>query len=69
VQVAWNNYIQQDWAAAYFTAALARGLRKNHAYRCLANRWLGIIWELWQTRKLYDEAYHLKQIHQQRRPT
>jgi transposase len=59
---------QVDWAATYFTASLSRGLRKNHAYRCLANRWLGIIWKMWQTRQLYDEAYHLKQIHKQRRP-
>jgi len=57
-----------DWAAAYFTAARSRGLRKNHAYRCVANRWLGIIWKLWQTRQPYDEAYHLQQILQQRRP-
>ena len=68
-QLAVASVQQVDWAAAYFTSALARGLRKNHAYRCLANRWLGIIWKLWQTRQLYDEAYHLKQIHQQRRPT
>ncbi len=68
-QLAVASVQQVDWAAAYFTAALSRGLRKNHAYRCLANRWLGIIWKLWQTRHLYDEAYHLQQIHQQRRPT
>jgi transposase len=68
-QLAVASVQRVDWAAAYFTAALARGLRKNHAYRCLANRWLGIIWKLWQTRQLYDEAYHLQQIHQQRRPT
>jgi transposase len=58
---------QADWAATYYQAALARGLRKNHAYRCLANRWLGIIWKLWQTRQPYDEAYHLKQLHTHRR--
>lgn len=58
---------QSDWAATYFNNALARGLRKNHAYRCLANRWLGIIWKMWQTHQPYDEAYHLQQIHQQRR--
>ena len=68
-QLAVASVQQVDWAAAYFTAALARGLRKNHAYRCLANRWLGIIWKLLQTHQLYDEAYHLQQIHQQRRPT
>ena len=59
---------QVDWAAAYFTSALSRGLRKNHAYRCVANRWLGVIWKMWQTRQPYDETYHLKQILRQRRP-
>ncbi len=58
-----------DWAAAYFTSALSRGLRKNHAYRCVANRWLGVIWKMWLTHQPYDETYHLKQIHHQRRPT
>ncbi len=58
---------QVDWAAAYYSAALARGLRKNQAYRCLANRWMGIIWKMWQTQQCYDEAHHLKQLHQHRR--
>lgn len=49
------------WASAYYTQARQRGLSKNHAYRCLANRWLAIAWTLWQTRQPYDEAYHLRQ--------
>jgi transposase len=57
-----------DWAATYFGDALARGMSKSHAYRCLANRWLGIIWKLWQTGQIYDEAYHLQQIHKHRKP-
>jgi len=65
-QFAISSAQQSDWAVTYFNNALARGLRKNHAYRCLANRWLGIIWKMWQTGKPYDEAYHLKQIHQHR---
>ncbi len=57
-----------DWAFAYYEAARRRGHSKNSALRRLANRWLGIIWKLWQTQERYDEAYHLKQIHKQRRP-
>jgi hypothetical protein len=34
---------------------------ENDAIRRLANRWLEIVWKLWQDRKPYDEAYHLKQ--------
>lgn len=56
------------WAAAYFKQALARGLGRSHAYRCLANRWLAIIWTLWQKREPYDQAYHWQQVQRQRRP-
>lgn len=56
------------WAAGYFQRAKRRGLSDSHAYRCLANRWLHIIWTLWQRREPYDEAYHLKQVHRHRRP-
>jgi hypothetical protein len=58
---------EAEWAAAYFSLCLARGHYKSHAYRCLANRWLGIIWKLWQSRELYDETYHLQQIQRHRR--
>jgi transposase len=58
---------QSEWAAAYFADCRARSMSKNHAYRCLANRWVGIIWQLWQTHALYDEAYHLQQIKHHRR--
>lgn len=59
---------ESAWAAAYWYEARARGLSKAHAYRCLANRWLAIIWKLWQTRQPYDEAYHLQQRALRRRP-
>lgn len=49
------------WATAYFNQVRARAQSDNHAYRCLANRWLAIAWKLWQTHQVYDEAYHLKQ--------
>jgi transposase len=55
------------WAASYFNQVYARGNSKSLAYRCLANRWLHIIWTLWQTRQAYDEAYHLRQVARHRR--
>jgi transposase len=67
-QFAMASVKQADWAAAYYQAAKARGHFKNSAFRCLANRWLGIIWKMWQTDRPYDEAYHLQQIHKHRRP-
>lgn len=67
-QFAIASVSQAEWAAAYFARCRSRGHSKNHAYRCLANRWLGIIWTLWQTGQLYDAAYHLLQIQRHRRP-
>lgn len=59
---------QSAWAAAYFHAVRPRCRSQSHAYRCLANRWLGIIWKLWQTQEPYDEAYHLQQRARRSKP-
>jgi transposase len=52
---------QSVWANAYWSQVRPRCASDSHAYRCLANRWLAILWTLWQNRQPYDEAYHLKQ--------
>ncbi|MCP4605278.1 MAG: IS110 family transposase, partial [Proteobacteria bacterium] len=62
-----SSTLQAEWAATYFGRGRARGMSNSHAYRCLANRWLGIIWKLWQTGQVYDEAYHMKQINKHRK--
>ena len=49
------------WANAYYQQIRSRCKSNNHAYRCLANRWLAIAWKLWQTKQPYDEAYHMQQ--------
>jgi transposase len=46
------------WAAAYFEMVRPRVEKMSHAYRCLANRWLSILWRLWTDRVAYDEAVH-----------
>jgi hypothetical protein len=56
------------WAATYWRDAYARCRSKSQAYRCLANRWLAILWKMWQTEKPYDEAYHLRQRRLRRQP-
>ena len=53
---------QSAWATAYFGRIRPTCASNSHAYRCLANRWLGIVWKLWQTHQSYDEGYHLKQL-------
>jgi len=49
------------WANGYWQRVRPRCDSDNHAYRCLANRWLAVAWKLWQTGQLYDEPYHLRQ--------
>jgi len=56
------------WAVAYWRQVLPRSGSESHAYRCLANRWLAILWSLWQKRQPYDEAYHFKQRVQRSKP-
>jgi hypothetical protein len=52
---------ESAWAAAYYEAVRPRCRSKNEAYRRLANRWLAIVWKMWQTRQPYDESYHGQQ--------
>jgi transposase len=52
---------QSVWAKAYWLKVRPGCGSDSHANRCLANRWLSIIWKLWQTNQIYDEAYHLQQ--------
>jgi transposase len=56
------------WALAYFQNARQRGHSTSRALRGLANRWMAILWTLWQTQEAYDEDYHLQRIHQRRQP-
>jgi transposase len=48
------------WARAYYDQKIAQGKTHACALRCLANRWLKIIWRMWQTRQPYDEAKHMR---------
>jgi hypothetical protein len=52
---------QSVWANAYWLKVRPHYRSDSHAHRCLANRWLSIIWKLWQTNQTYGEAYHLQQ--------
>ena len=48
------------WAQAYYQQKRAEGKRHAHALRCLAQRWLKIIWRCWQDGVCYDEALHTR---------
>ena len=50
---------QSPWAASYYHAVRPHCSSENEAYRKLANRWLEVLWRLWQDRQPYDEKRHL----------
>jgi transposase len=60
-QFARASVSQSGWAAAYWKEIRPNCDNDSHAYRVLANRWLVIIWKMWQDRRPYDEDYHLQQ--------
>lgn len=51
---------QSSWAAVYYAALRQRGMTHAQALRCLGQRWLKIIWKMWQTRSSYDPALHMR---------
>ena len=46
------------WAATYYKAQREKGKSHACALRCLGQRWLKILWKIWQTRQPYDETIH-----------
>jgi hypothetical protein len=48
------------WAATYYRALRERGQTHAQALRALGQRWLKIIWKMWQTRTAYDGELHLR---------
>lgn len=47
------------WAQVYYEQKREQGKSHSTALRCLAQRWLKILWKMWQTRQPYNEALHL----------
>jgi transposase len=47
------------WADDYYQAHRAKGQSHACALRCLGQRWVKILWKMWQTSTPYDEAKHL----------
>jgi transposase len=51
---------QCAWAKTYYDTLRQKGKSHAQALRCLGQRWLKILWKMWQTRTAYDERLHLK---------
>jgi transposase len=60
-QWARHSLDQSVWANAYWHQVRPRCHSDQHAFRCLANRWVAVAWKLWQTGQPYDQTYHLQQ--------
>jgi hypothetical protein len=59
MDLARNSIRKSGWARSYFLDQLKKGHSKARAFRALANRWLRIVWTLWQRRERYDESRHV----------
>ena len=58
----WVNLSREKcvWAEAYYQAKRQSGMSHACALRCLGQRWLKILWKMWQTGTTYDEALHAR---------
>jgi transposase len=54
-----NSLTTSGWARSYYFDQLQRGHGQQRALRALANRWVRILWTLWQRHATYDEARHV----------
>jgi transposase len=46
------------WASIYYDQIRKRGQSHACALRCLGQRWLKILWKMWQTQTAYDADLH-----------
>lgn len=51
---------RSSWAAVYYDTLRQRGMTHAQALRCLGQRWLKIIWKMWQSHSPYDPALHMR---------
>jgi transposase len=56
----WVNHSREKcpWAEAYYQKKRAEGQGHASALRCLGQRWLKILWKMWQTGRRYDAELH-----------
>ncbi|MHC4540192.1 MAG: transposase, partial [Planctomycetota bacterium] len=48
------------WAQVYYQQKRLEGKSHACALRCLGQRWLKILWRMWQTKMPYDEQMHTR---------
>jgi len=65
---AWQSLKQSVWAKAAYSRARRKGQKHATALRFVANKWLKIIYRMWQTGEPYDEERYLRQLTQKKSP-
>jgi transposase len=53
-----HSRAQCVWAQVYYQNKRDHGMSHSSALRCLGQRWLKILWKMWQTRTSYNESLH-----------
>jgi len=53
-----RSRVKCGWAQAYYQDQRKRGKSHACALRCLAHRWLEVLWKMWQTHTRYDGDLH-----------
>ena len=48
-----------SWAQVYYQQLRAKGKSHASALRCLGQRWLKILWKMWQTGTTYNADFHM----------
>jgi hypothetical protein len=67
-QYAQSSLRQCAWAATYYEQQKQAGKTHSGALRSLANKWLRILFRMWQTRQRYDEATYLAAVARRQSP-
>jgi transposase len=55
-----RSRVKAPWADAYYRKKREQGMGHAAALRCLAMRWLKILWKMWIDRTPYDADRHLR---------
>jgi transposase len=55
-----HSRVKAPWAQAYYRQKREQGMRHAAALRCLAMRWLKVLWKMWADRSAYDGDRHLR---------
>ena len=55
-----RSRFQCAWAQIYYKQKRQEGKSHACATRCLGQRWLKILWKMWQTKEPYDEQLHTR---------